>query len=448
MDDFDKNCLKGMSNMVSEIAEEIFDLARADIMVKYRYFDVALLAIRPKEICGYGKVGLKGSELCHDPVYIVQKYRRDGNYAVRLYLHVIMHKIFFHENQLGHILSKKNNTLSDEKRKEYWNVAADMAAEAAALDLTGNAFYVTGDDNKRQLLEKIGNRVPRLTAQLIYRELVNEGIEDRELSMYGQAFSFDCHDAWLDEEKDELVINKKQWDKISERLSSDIKNFSKKRASHTLEDNLWEGQKKHVSYSSILEHFMSYGEEISVSPDEFDYVYYTYGLNLYGSMPLIEPLEYQEADKIRELVIAIDTSASCRGEHIKGFLQRTYDICRAREDFFDEFGILILLCDDNIVSEKRISDWDAFQAYIKNVKVSGYGGTDFRPVFDRVEMLVNNGDIRELNGLIYFTDGYGIYPEKAPDYKAAFAFLNEDKNRHEVPWWAIKTVLEEELYEY
>ena len=437
-----------MSNMVSEIAEEIFDLARADIMVKYRYFDVALLAICLKEAGGYGKVGLKGNELCHDPLYIVQKYRRDGNYAVRLYLHIIMHKIFFHENQLEHILSKKSNTLCDEKRKEYWNVAADMAAEAAVLDLTENAFYLTGDDNKRRLLEKTGNRVPRLTAQLIYREFVNGGIEEEVLSEYGQAFSLDCHDAWTDENNDELIINKKQWEKISERISSDIKNFSKKRASHVLEDNLWEGQKKHVSYRHILEHFMSYGEEITVNPDEFDYVYYMYGLNLYGNMPLIEPLEYREADKLRELVIAIDTSASCQGEHIKGFLQRTYDIFRARESFFKEFRILILLCDNNIVSEKTISDWDAFQAYIKNVKVSGYGGTDFRPVFDRVDMLVNNGGIRDLNGLIYFTDGYGIYPEQVPDYKTAFAFLNEDKNRHEVPWWAIKTVLEEELYEY
>lgn len=64
-----------------------------------------------------------------------------------------------------------------------------MAAEAAVLDLTGNAFYLTGDDNKRRLLEKMSNRVPRLTAQLIYRELVNGGIEERELSEYGQAFS-------------------------------------------------------------------------------------------------------------------------------------------------------------------------------------------------------------------------------------------------------------------
>lgn len=434
--------------MVSEIAEEIFDLARADIMVKYRYFDVALLAIRLKEISGYGKAGLKGSRLCYDPLHIVQKYRRDGNYAVRLYLHVIMHKIFFHENQLGHILSKKSNRLSDEKRKAYWNVAADMAVEAAVLDLTENAFYLTGDDNKRRLLEKAGNRVPRLTAQLIYRELVNGGIEEKALLEYGQAFSLDSHDAWQDEDNDKLVINKKQWKKISDTLSSEIKYFSKKRVSHAVEDNLWEGQKKHVSYSSILEHFMTYGEEITVNPDEFDYIYYTYGLSLYGNMPLIEPLEYREADKIRELVIAIDTSASCQGEHIKGFLQRTYDIFRAREGFFHEFGIWILLCDDNIVSEKRISDWDAFQAYIKNVKTSGYGGTDFRPVFDRVEALVDNGEIRDLNGLIYFTDGYGIYPERAPDYKAAFAFLNEDKNRHEVPWWAIKAVLEEELYEY
>ena len=33
----------------------------------------------------------------------------------------------------------------------------------------------------------------------------------------------------------------------------------------------------------------------------------------YGNLPLIEPLEYRETKKVREFVIAIDTSASCRG---------------------------------------------------------------------------------------------------------------------------------------
>ena len=45
-----------------------------------------------------------------------------------------------------------------------------------------------------------------------------------------------------------------------------------------------------------------------LDPDEFDYVYYTYGLKLYRNMPLIKPLEYREVKRIQEFVIAIDTS--------------------------------------------------------------------------------------------------------------------------------------------
>ena len=46
--------------------------------------------------------------------------------------------------------------------------------------------------------------------------------------------------------------------------------------------------------------------------------------------------------------------------------------------------------------------------------------------------------------LIYFTDGYGVFPEKKPDYPTAFVFVNERYEIPEVPPWAIKLVLEPE----
>ena len=47
-------------------------------------------------------------------------------------------------------------------------------------------------------------------------------------------------------------------------------------------------------------------------------------------------------------------------------------------------------------------------------------------------------------GLIYFTDGYGIYPERMPAYRTAFVFLEEDYRDAEVPPWAIRLILREE----
>ena len=67
--------------------------------------------------------------------------------------------------------------------------------------------------------------------------------------------------------------------------------------------------------------------------DSFDYNFYTYGLRLYGNMPLIEPLESKEVKKIEEFVIVIDTSMSCSGELVRKFLEETYGVLSESESF-------------------------------------------------------------------------------------------------------------------
>lgn len=55
------------------------------------------------------------------------------------------------------------------------------------------------------------------------------------------------------------------------------------------------------------------------------------------------------------------------------------------------------------------------------MKIKGLGGTDFRPVFRRVDEMIHNKEFINLKGLIYFTDGYGVFPERMPTYKTAFS---------------------------
>ena len=52
-----------------------------------------------------------------------------------------------------------------------------------------------------------------------------------------------------------------------------------------------------------------------------------------------------------------------------------------------------------------------------------------------------DGTLKNLGGLVYFTDGWGIYPEKRPDYPVAFAFHDDDHRPEEVPPWAVQLVL-------
>lgn len=79
---------------------------------------------------------------------------------------------------------------------------------------------------------------------------------------------------------------------------------------------------------------------------------------------------------------------------------------------------------------------EEMEDFMKNMKLYGFGGTDFRPVFEYVDTLIKNKEFDNLCGLIYFTDGYGTYPTMPTPYKTAFAFL-EDYDHKAVPPWAM-----------
>lgn len=85
----------------------------------------------------------------------------------------------------------------------------------------------------------------------------------------------------------------KKWQEIDEKMETDLETISKE-ASEKNGDLL--GQMKiqnreRQDYRTFLKKFSVLREEIEVDPDSFDYTFYSYGLSLYGNMPLIEPQE-------------------------------------------------------------------------------------------------------------------------------------------------------------
>ena len=166
-------------------------------------------------------------------------------------------------------------------------------------------------------------------------------------------------------------------------------------------------------YADFLRRFAVLGEHIQINDDEFDYIYYTYGLRLYGKTPLIEPLEYKEVRRIREFVIAIDTSGSVKGEQVQRFIQKTYNILLEQESFFTKINLHIVQCDAAIQEAQKITSREEFDAYLASMTLKGFGGTDFRPVFAYVDRMIEQREFTNLRGLIYFTDGEGIFP-RAP----------------------------------
>lgn len=423
-----------MDSQVSALAKEIIQLAHDGILINMRFLDVALSKLKMEEREQMGTVCYDGSKLYYDPVFLLRNYQKEPHYMARLYLHVLLHCIFYHSFQ------------TDKLERDYWNLATDIAVENTILEMNLHLTALPSDAMLQNRLSILKKQAGGLTAEKIYRHFRIEPPSSKAIREWNELCHYDEHLYW--DRTEELNLSQEEWRKVSERVKADLKSFSKdKNNAQSMEENLKEATREKYDYSDFLRRFMVMGETIQVNDDEFDYIYYTYGLSQYGNMPLVEPLEYKDANKIKDFVIVIDTSASCRGNVVQAFLRKTYQIMQSRENFFQKINVHIIQCDNEVQSDTKITCKEDFDTFMATGKLRGFGSTDFRPAFDYVEKLQQDGEFENLKGLLYFTDGYGIYPEQMPAYDTAFVFLEEDDRAPAVPPWAIKLVLDTEQLE-
>ena len=329
------------------------------------------------------------------------------------------------------------------------------------------------------MYEELQKEIKQLTAEKIYRYYLDKQLSLQKLAELRGAFYADDHRIWyMSEAERALALGRSvtvsasleegetdgetdgksvartvgisaveaRWSEISRRMQMDMETFSKQQGDRAgnLMQNLREVNREKYDYTTFLKKFAVRGEAMRINDEEFDYIYYTYGLKLYKKMPLVEPLEYKEVKRIREFVIAIDTSGSVGGEQVQAFLQKTYNILKSTESFFSKINVHIIQCDATIQEDAKITSQEEFDEYIKAMKIRGLGGTDFRPVFSYVDWLREKKEFQNLKGLIYFTDGWGTFPAKKPDFETAFVFVDDGVNNYDVPPWAIKLVLQKE----
>ncbi len=198
-------------------------------------------------------------------------------------------------------------------------------------------------------------------------------------------------------------------------------------------------------YRQFLKQFAVSQEELSLDMDSFDYIPYDYSRRMYERLVFLEPLEYRERKKLQEFVIAIDTSGSCSGEIVRRFLRETWEIFKEKDNFFRDMRIHLIQCDCLIQEHVCVTCEEEWKDYLEHMTVKGHGDTDFTPVFRLVERMMEKGEVKHLKGLLYFTDGDGIYPEQKPDYDTAFVFLNEELRKGRAPDWALTLTLDAEL---
>ena len=436
----------------NKLAADVLRLSRNTLLVNLRFLDMALSRLQPVAT-DLTTLCTDGQFLAYDPSFILRRYKQEKEVPVRDYLHVVFHCVFRHM----YIHSLMDQTC--------WDLACDIAVENTITELGLKSTAAVRERQQLAIIEKLREKYKTLTAERLYRSLLDADIPKDELKRMRELFKADDHSLWYlpPEEKmqisaqlqiaaggsgdadssDSAAASEADWENVSQRMQQDIEMFSKQQGNTAggLMQNLQSVNRERYDYSSFLIKFAVMGEVMKINDDEFDYVYYTYGLQLYDKMPLIEPLEYKDVKRIREFVIAIDTSGSVARETVQRFLQKTYNILQESESFFSKINVHIIQCDADIQEDKKITCREEFDEYLKTMKIHGLGGTDFRPVFSYVDELIHNKEFNNLKGLIYFTDGYGDFPAKKPDYETAFVFLDNEMNNYDVPPWAIKLIL-------
>ena len=439
------------------LAEEVLRLSRNTLLVNLRFMDAALSRLKPV-VVEKTTFATDGRFLAYDPAHVLRCYKQEKTVPVRDYLHIVLHCVFRHMFVDPTIL------------RPCWDLACDMAVEYSILSMGLNAASARREQQQRALLDKMKKEIGQLTAEKIYHYCLNKGLSLEQMADLRGAFYADDHSLWYMNDEEKLALglpaagggdsnseseagagetaigSVEDWAKVAHRMQVDMETFSKQQGDRAgnLMQNLREVNRERYDYTAFLKKFAVRGEVMRVNDEEFDYVYYTYGLSLYKNLPLIEPLEYKEVKRIREFVIAIDTSGSVAGELVQAFLQKTYNILKSTESFFSRINVHIIQCDAAIQEDAKITSQEEFDAYLKKMKLRGFGGTDFRPVFSYVDELRTKRELANLKGLIYFTDGWGTFPAKKPEYDAAFVFVDDGQNNYEVPPWAIKLVLQKE----
>lgn len=449
---------------INKIAEKIMEQGKKTVCRELPPFIRAINALEFK-LSENNYNYTNGNTFYYFPKDICNKYKSDKNNITRLLLHSLLHC------SLLHIYN------TDFKNKKLWNLACDICVEKIINDAKLPCSQTEKSATQNNIIKNLSNEIKSFTAENIYYYLSTQK-QINNIDLYTELFFSDNHSNWyknslfsIDDDDETIEVEarsiykmeddksgesqgngktltefsdsaakntEKAWREITKQILRDSDIFPSQMGTNTGENfQILEAvTREEYDYSELLKKFIKTDEALEINDDEFDYIYYTYGLKLYGNIPLIEPLEYSENGKIKKLIIAIDTSGSVKGEIVEGFIKKTYAILNSTDFFRTDFEIHIIQCDSVIQNITVIKSPTELEDYMKNLVLQGFGGTDFTPVFQYVEELYEGSQKKELNGLIYFTDGDGIYPEKTPLYKNVFVIHDNGFDKGKLPVWA------------
>ena len=420
------------TNTIREHVEELFQKATDQILERLSFMSVATERIKLVYSHDVDGVSLRGNTLYYEPSFILKKNIEDSNAPLRILLHTLCHAVFVHTFKYGRPTA------------DLWDLACDIAIENLIIDLGIPDFALASDRELMQSRTDIKRYSTDMTAENIYRFFLTHPPSEEERAAYRKVFTRDTHYYHKTETGYEESLN--IWQRISDRIKIELKVFSKNSGrGEIFMDNLNEATRPRYNYRKTLERFCKEHDGVSVSDDEFDYIYYTYGITHYDGMPFVEPMELTKGRNVKDYAIVLDTTSFCPAEVIKTFLRKTVDIIKSENRYSENVDFHIIQSDyKNNLTDTVLREMDDINAFIDGITGGFAGGSDFKPAFEYMESLLYERVFSDFRGMIYFTDGFGTFPGKNPGYSCIFAFVTGRFKLPEVPWWVTPIVLDED----
>lgn len=372
-----------------------------------------------------------GTTVYYHSEYILE-YRKEE--LKRQLLHIVLHGL------LGHFEIK-----DEYEYKAYRDFMMDIQVEYVLRQMKQENMY-----ESKSSWQKLDEYVSGDYSMSIYRRLCEDVIPTIWLEYYYRSLQVDNHEIWDQGENESKAI--KLWSKIRGELlgERDKEEWSTGGVDEIIgavagkggaaEENVFKIDKgRGVLYKELLEELICTREKDREEPDSIDWMFYQYGMALYGDVPLIEPMEAPKCT-VNLIVIAVDVSGSClNNNQMRIFFGETYECLQRLKERFKETEVLLLQCDDAIRREQRIKlrEWNDNP---EDVLVYGGGRTSFVPVFDRLAVLEQSGN--KIDALLYLTDGIGMYPKVKPNYPVHFILMNTHEEYREIPEWINKVSLQ------
>ena len=176
---------------VEQISDQILKYSRNELLVSLRFMDLALCKLIYR-IGNIQRIATDGKYLYYNPKYIFKLYEISNTELNHSHLHSIFHCIFYHP------------FVDKTIERRLWDLACDIAVEGIISELEIGQLEFATSINISQELARLKSKYGKLTAERLYRKLLDSNLNDEEVQRLQNLFCFDDHFIWYIENNKEV----------------------------------------------------------------------------------------------------------------------------------------------------------------------------------------------------------------------------------------------------